>query len=597
MEELQKLVRSIPHNPGVYKFFNSQKVLIYVGKAKDLRKRVSSYFTRSTQHSRKTKKLVSEISHIEFIVTSSEFDALLLENNLIKTNQPKFNILLKDDKTFPYLCVTNQRFPRIYSTRKLDKSKGDYFGPYTSAVNMRAVLELVNKLYTLRTCKYNLSEENIKNKKFKVCLEYHIGNCKGPCEGLQDEDDYTSNLEQAINILKGDLSTPRKFLEAQMKTYASQLEFEQAEEVKIKLEQLNSFYNKSVVVNPKLKSLFVIGLVSTDKKAFVNFLQVKNGSITQSKSIEIKKQLEENDADLVITSVAQLIDNIDTLDQITILSNLEVTDPPSPIDVEVPKIGDKRKLVEMAIKNAMFLKKNAEQKSEEPTYTDKVLLQLQQALNLKTLPVHIECFDNSNIQGTNPVASMVCFKNGKPSKSDYRKFNIKTVEGPDDFASMREVVGRRYSRLIKENKTLPNLILIDGGKGQLGAAVEILKEIGVYGQVAIAGIAKRLEEIYIPGDHLPVHISKKSPALKLLQQLRDEAHRFAITFHRDKRSKGQINSWLNNIEGIGDKTVEILLKRYKSPEKIKTIPAKELAQAIGKKRADLLISHIKKASE
>lgn len=597
MEDLQKLVRSIPHNPGVYKFLNNQNTLIYVGKAKDLRKRVASYFTSSRQHSRKTKKLVSEIKDIEFVITGSEFDALLLENNLIKTNQPKYNILLKDDKSFPYLCVTNQRFPRIYSTRKLDRSKGDYYGPYTSAVNMRSVLELVNRLYTLRTCKYTLSEENIKNKKFKICLEYHIGNCKGPCEGLQDEEDYKVNLEQAINILKGDLSTPRKLLEDQMKNYAAHLEFEQAEEIRIKLEQLNSFYNKSVVVNPKLKSLFVVGIVSNEKKAYVNFLQVKNGSITQSKSLEIKKQLDENDRDLVVTSVAQLIDEIDTLDQINIISNLEVEEAPYPIVVEVPKIGDKRKLVDMAIKNAMFLKKNSEQKSEEPTYADKVLLQLQQVLNLTTIPKHIECFDNSNIQGSNPVASMVCFKNGKPSKSDYRKFKIKTVEGPDDFASMREVVGRRYSRVIKENDSLPNLVLIDGGKGQLGAAVEALKEVGIYGQVAIAGIAKRLEEIYIPGDQLPVHISKKSPALKLLQQLRDEAHRFAITFHRDRRSKGQINSWLNDIDGIGNKTVDLLLKKFKSPEKIKNTSIEEIEQLIGKYRARLLFKHIKKASE
>lgn len=595
MSTLQKLVKSVPNTPGVYKFFNSGSTLIYVGKAKDLKKRVSSYFNKSAQHSRKTKKLVSEIENIEFIVTNSEFDALLLENNLIKTNQPKYNILLKDDKTFPYLCLTNQRFPRIYSTRKLDKSKGEYFGPYTSAVNMRAVLDLVNRLYSLRTCKFDLSEANIKNKKFKVCLEYHIGNCKGPCEGLQSEKDYSANLQQAVNILKGDLTSPKRFLEDQMKQYASHLEFEQAEEVKHKLDQLNTFYNKSVVVNPKLNSLYVIAITSNGKKAFVNFMQVKNGSIFQSKSLEIKKQLEEKDTDLIISSIARLVNDWESSSEITVLSNLEVSDAPQPIHIEVPKIGDKRKLVDMALKNALFLKKNSEQKSEEPTYSDKVLLQLQQALSLTNSPQHIECFDNSNIQGTNPVASMVCFKNGKPSKKDYRKFKIKTVEGPDDFASMYEVVSRRYSRVIKEGEPLPDLVLIDGGKGQLGAAIEALKNVGIYGQVAIAGIAKRLEEIYLPGDNLPVHISKKSPALKLLQQVRDEAHRFAITFHRDRRSKAQSKSWLEEIEGFGPKTVDLLLKTYKSSVKVKQASFSELSQLIGEKKALTLIEFIKKA--
>lgn len=597
MSALEKQVKNTPHSPGVYKFFNGDSTLIYVGKAKDLKKRVSSYFNKSAQYSRKTKKLVSEINNLEFIVTNSGFDALLLENNLIKTNQPKYNILLKDDKTFPYLCVTNQRFPRIYSTRKIDKSKGAYYGPYTSAVNMRSVLDLVNRLYSLRTCKYNLSEENVKNKKYKVCLEYHIGNCKGPCEGLQDEVDYATNLKQAVNILKGDLSTPRKFLEERMKEHASRLEFEQAAVIKHKLDQLNTFYNKSIVVNPKLNSLYVIAIISTDKKAYANFMQVKNGSIFQSKSFEIKKKLDESDTDLIVTGLAQFVDNWENNAHIMVLSNIKVYDAPQPIHIEVPKIGDKRKLVNMAVKNALFLKKNSEQKSDEPTYTDKVLEELKEALSLTALPKHIECFDNSNIQGSNPVASMVCFKNGKASKKDYRKFKIKTVDGPDDFASMHEVVTRRYARVIKENEPLPNLILIDGGKGQLGASVAALKAIHIYGKVAVAGIAKRLEEIYLPGDSLPVHISKKSPALKLLQQVRDEAHRFAITFHRDQRSKSQAKSWLEKVEGIGPKTVDLLLKTYKSPTKVKKASFEEIARLIGKSKAIHLFEHIKKASE
>ncbi len=597
MLDRQKLIDTIPHNPGVYKYFNKTNNLIYVGKAKDLRKRVASYFNKgASSHNRKTKKLVSEIEAIEFVVTNSEFDALLLENNLIKANQPKYNILLKDDKSFPYICVSNQRFPRIYSLRNIDKVKGKFYGPYTSVVKMRAILDLVNKIYSLRTCKYNLSSQNIKNKKYKICLEYHIGNCKGPCENLQSEEEYQNNLAQAIHILKGNISAPRKFLEEKMHIYAGNLAFEKAEEYRIKLAQLNTFYNKSIVVNPKLQSLYVIALVSTNKKAFINFIKVKNGSIVQSKSLEVKKQLEEPDDAILLSSIPRLIPKLEDKIRILILSNIQVSSAPEPILVETPKIGDKKKLVQMSLKNALFLKKNNEQKSSVPSNLEKTLELLQQALSLTSLPVHIECFDNSNIQGSNPVASMVCFKNGKPSKKDYRRFNIKTVVGPDDFASMQEVVSRRYLRLKDENKPLPNLILIDGGKGQLSAAVDALKSIGMYGKIAIAGIAKRLEEIYLPNDNLPVHISKRSPALKLLQQLRDEAHRFAITFHREKRSKKQVASFLDNIEGIGTKTVDLVLKNYKSPAKIKTASLIELSKLIGQHKANILLEGIKKAS-
>lgn len=594
MLDRQKLISTIPNNSGVYKYFNKNNNLIYVGKAKDLKKRVSSYFNKRASHSRKTQKLVSEIAYVHFIVTNTEFDALLLENNLIKSNQPKYNILLKDDKTFPYICVTNQRFPRIFSIRNIDTSKGQYYGPYTSVVKMRAVLDLIHKIYSLRTCKFNLSSSNIKNKKYKICLEYHIGNCKGPCEDLQSEEDYDNNVKQAIHILKGNISAPRKFLEDKMHHYATNLEFEKAEEYKIKLEQLNTFYNKSIVVNPKLGSLYVIALVSTEKKAYLNFMKVKNGSVTQSKSLEVKKQLEESDSHLIISSIPQLIDQLEEKSQITILSNIKIESAPNPILIEVPKIGDKKKLVDMSLKNALFLKKNSEQKSTITNITEKSLELLQQALGLTSLPVHIECFDNSNIQGTHPVASMVCFKNAKPAKKDYRKFAIKTVVGPDDYASMNEVVFRRYTRLHKEHKPLPNLVLIDGGKGQLSAAVDALKRAGVYGKVAVAGIAKRLEEIYVPGDNLPIHMNKKSPALKLLQRLRDEAHRFAITFHRDKRSKDQISSFLDTIEGIGSKTVDLLFKTYKSPTKIKTASKEELSKLIGNHKATLLIETIKK---
>ncbi len=596
MLDRQKLVAGVPHNPGVYKYYNKLNTLIYVGKAKDLRKRVASYFNKSANHNRKTQKLVSEITRLDYVVTNTEFDALLLENNLIKENQPKYNILLKDDKSFPYICVTHQRFPRIYSLRNIDNAKGDFYGPYISVVKMRSVLDLVNKIYSLRTCKYSLTEQNINNGKYKICLEYHIGNCKGPCENLQTEEDYNKNLKQAVNILKGNIAAPRKFLEDKMHTYASNLAFEKAEEYKVKINQLNTFYNKSIVVNPKLNSLYVIALISTDKKGYLHFMKVTNGAITQSKSLEVKKQLDESDTNIVMSAIPQLIHNIDTTTPVKILSNIELLEAPEPLFIEKPKIGDKKKLVDMCLKNALFLKRNSEQKSDVTNKTDKTLELLQKALNLTELPTHIECFDNSNIQGKHPVASMVCFKNGKPAKKEYRKFNIKTVTGSDDFASMTEVVSRRYKRLQEEEKPLPNLILIDGGKGQLSAAIEALEVTGTYGKVAIIGIAKRLEEIYLPGDNLPIHISKKSPALKLLQQLRDEAHRFAITFHRSKRSKDQIKSFLDNIEGIGEKTKNTLLATYKSPANIKTSPMEELSILIGKHKASLLKKHIKKAS-
>lgn len=596
MVDRQKLVAAVPHNPGVYKYFNSDSSLIYVGKAKDLKKRVSSYFNKSANHNRKTQKLVREVASLEFVVTNTEFDALLLENNLIKANQPKYNILLKDDKSFPYICVSKQRFPRIYSLRNIENVKGQFYGPYTSVVKMKSVLDLVNKIYSLRTCKYNLSSQNIKNNKYKICLEYHIGNCKGPCEDLQDEEDYDNNLKQAINILKGHISAPRTFLEDKMNYHAANLEFEKAEEYKIKLEQLTTFYNKSIVVNPKLGSLYVVAMISSEKKAFINFMKVKNGSIIQSKSLEVKKQLDETDSKLLTSSIPSLIDEIEKEIQIHILTNISIAESPEPLEFETPKIGDKKKLVNMCLKNALFLKKNSEQRSEVTNKSEKTLEMLKDALRLSSIPTHIECFDNSNIQGTHPVASMVCFKNGKPSKKDYRKFNIKTVEGPDDFASMYEVVSRRYKRLESEHKALPQLILIDGGKGQLSAAVDALKSAGVYGKVTVVGIAKRLEELYLPGDTLPVHINKKSPALKLLQQLRDEAHRFAITFHRDKRSKYQIKSFLDDIKGIGPKTIDILLKTYKSPAKIKVAHTDELIKLIGTTKAKILQQSIKKAS-
>ena len=584
----------LPHKPGVYKFYNKQGTLIYVGKAKNLNKRVRSYFTRAKGHNRKTLKLVSEITQIEFVLTETEFDALLLENNLIKASQPKYNILLKDDKSFPFVCVTHERFPRIYSTRQVNKAKGSYFGPYTSVVAMKNVMELVQKLYTVRTCNYNLSEANVLNKKYKVCLEYHIGNCLGPCEGLQTEEDYQQDIEQVISILKGKLGVVKTHFKEKMNEASLALAFEDAHIYKDKLALLDKFQSKSLVVNPNIKDVHICSIISDVDTCFINYMKVKNGAIIFSQTVAVKKKIEQTDDELLCALIWQFI-NLEKIPVfgLEIISNIALTSLPENINATVPKIGDKKKLVALSVTNALSLKRDKSLQKLEPDRKEKVLEILQQDLLLKTLPRHIECFDNSNLQGTNPVASMVCFKNGKPSKKDYRKYNIKTVEGPDDFASMKEVVGRRYKRLTEENMPLPDLILIDGGKGQLSAAVAALKELNIYGKVAIAGIAKRLEEIYLPGDSIPVHISKKSPALKLLQHLRDEAHRFAITFHRSKRLK-VINTRLEDINGIGPKTATLLLKTFKSVKKTQLATLEELSAIVGTKKANILIEAIKK---
>ncbi len=579
--ELSKL----PDSPGVYRYYSLEDILIYVGKAKSLKKRVSSYFLKSTQHSRKTRKMVSEIQSIEITLVNSEFEALLLENNLIKENQPKYNILLKDDKTFPYLCVTNQRFPRIYSTRKVIPSHGKYFGPFTNVKGMHSVLKLINSLFTLRTCRFDLSEENIKKEKYKVCLEYHIGNCKGPCEGLQNEEEYLKDIDQALNILKGNLSLPKNYFKGRMQEAAANLQFEKAQEFKEKLERMDDFHSKSVVVNPKLTDIDVFTIVSDEKFAFVNYLRITNGMINLSKTSEIKKKLNETDEDILALMLVDMRDRYQSAAK-EILTNKELDLGSDSLKPIVPQIGDKRKLVELSLKNSMFAKKEKYQSLDNvKDKGNRVLKQLQTDLQLKELPVHIECFDNSNIQGTNPVASMVCFKMGRPSKKDYRHYKIKTVVGPDDFASMTEVVGRRYKRLLDENSPLPKLIVIDGGKGQLSASCEALKELGIYGDIPIIGIAKRLEEIYFPEDSFPLHIDKKSESLRLIQRLRDEAHHFAITFHRDLRSKNSFNFELENVKGIGRFTVDKLLKEFRTMSNIEKASFEEIAALVGESRA------------
>ena len=585
---LKEKVASLPDSPGIYRFYDKGESLIYVGKAKSLKKRVSSYFVKQSQYNRKTEKLVSEIRKIEFTLANTEFDALLLENNFIKENQPKYNILLKDDKTFPYLCILKERFPRIIYTRKYIPRQGEYFGPYTSVVSMKSVLELVRKLYSIRTCNLLLSEENIAKKKFKVCLEYHLGNCKGPCEGLQEQGPYLEEIALARSILKGNLSIVENYFEENMKWASEAMEFERAALFKHKLNLLEKFQSKSLVVNRKLTDIDVITITSSPSDAFINFLQIREGAIVFSKNVEVKKKLEESDEE-ILTIVAHQLRIETNSSHSTIFSNLALLVTDESIENIVPQIGDKKKLVDLSLKNVLYLKAKKEIAKEEGKIKNIEVLQgLQKDLQLKKLPRIIECFDNSNLGGTNPVASMVRFADGKPDKNGYRHFNIKTVEGPDDFASMKEIVGRRYHRILAENTELPNLIIVDGGKGQLSSAVEALQELAIYGQVPIIGIAKKLEEIYYPEDPLPLHINKKSRSLLLIQHIRDEAHRFAITFHRKKRSQSVFTTELENIKGIGKSKANTLLAHFKSIKKIKEADRSELEKFVSSALAEKL---------
>lgn len=581
---------TLPDHPGVYKYFNEENELIYVGKAKSLKKRVSSYFNKNTGVNLKTRKMVKEIRRIEITLVDSEFDALLLENNLIKKSQPKYNILLRDDKTYPYLLLTKENFPQIFPTRKMIPRKGTYYGPFASVKAMNNVLDLIRELFTIRTCKLDLSPYKIAEGKYKVCLEYHIGNCQGPCVGLQNEADYNKDLEQAKHILKGNLGVAKSYFKQEMQQRAENLEFEKAHKLKEKLELLEKYQAKSLIASPSINNLDVCTIVSDEKNAYVNFMRVKNGALITSKNVELKKRLDESDEQLLLTALIRLQDQFQS-DAEEVLLNIELTERIEGLNVFHPKIGDKKKLIELSLKNALYYKKEkALLVGLNQDKKDRVIRQLQQDLSLPEIPDHIECFDNSNIQGTNPVASMVCFLNGKPAVKEYRHYHIKTVVGPDDFASMKEVVGRRYKRLLDEGKPMPKLVVIDGGKGQLSSAVEALKELGVYGQMPIIGIAKRLEEIYFPEDSYPVHIDKKSESLRLLQRIRDEAHRFAITFHRNVRSKNAFGTQLTAIPGIGKSTADNLLSHFKSVKKISEASEQEIAEVIGVSRAKELIA-------
>ena len=581
-------LKTLPNSPGVYQYFDKNGKILYVGKAKNLKKRVTSYFTKK-HDSHRIGVMVKKIKEIRHIVVASETDALLLENNLIKKHQPRFNVMLKDDKTYPWICIKNERFPRVFPTRKLIKDGSEYYGPFTSFKTVNTLLDLIKGLYQLRTCNYDLAEEKIENGKYKVCLEYHLGNCKGPCEGLQEEAEYNQNIEAIRQIVKGNFKDSLQQFKKQMKAHAEKMEFEDAQRIKNKIEVLENYQSKSTVVNPRINNVDVFSIVTDEGYGYVNFLQLSHGSIIRSHTIEMKKKLDESDQELLelaITEIRQRFNSKST--EIYVPFKVDVGEE---MKVVVPKLGDKKKIVELSVRNAKYYRQERlrQIKIVDPDrHVNRLMAQMKEDLRLSSEPRHIECFDNSNIQGSNPVAACVVFKNGKPSKKDYRKFNIKTVEGPNDFASMEEVVFRRYRRLLNEEQDLPQLIVIDGGKGQLSSAVKALEALDLRGKIAIIGIAKRLEEIYYPGDSIPLYLDKKSETLKVIQQLRNEAHRFGITFHRNKRSKTALNTELESIAGIGEKTVVELLKHFRSLKRIKEASEKDLAGVVGSSRASII---------
>lgn len=579
----KKIIDKIPKKPGVYQFFNADGVLIYVGKAKSLRNRVQSYFNKEANLSNaKTRILVSKIRDIQFTIVDTEIDAWLLENNLIKKHQPKYNISLKDDKTYPSICIKKERFPRIFWTRKIIRDGSTYFGPYASFHMMKTILDLVKELYPLRTCTLQLSKENIEAGKFKVCLEYQIGNCKGPCQNLQSEEEYKKSIEDIQEILKGEIGSVLKSLHQQLTTAVAQLDYEQAHQLKFKIESLENYQSKSAVVSTTIHNVDVFSIASDERYAFVNYLKVANGTVIQTQTIELKKRLDETDEELLSLAISEFRQRYDsTAKEIVVPFEMALLD--ENIKFTVPKAGDKKKLIELSLKNVLYFKKSKLEQYEKlnpELRTERVLSQLQKDLRLTELPRHIECFDNSNFQGKYPVSAMVLFRDGKPSRKEYRHYNIKTVEGPNDFASMAEVVHRRYARLLDENVPLPNLIVVDGGKGQLSAALESLKKLDLHKKIPIIGIAKRLEEIYYPGDSFPLYLDKKSESLKIIQHLRDEAHRFGITFHRQKRNKGTIVTELESIDGVGKTSAQKLLSKFKSVKKIREASLDELTAVV-----------------
>lgn len=599
-EHLQLQLKVLPNSPGVYQFFDADAKLLYVGKAKSLKKRVSSYFTKE-HYSGRTALMVSRINEIKYIVTNTDLDALLLENSLIKANKPRFNVDLKDDKTYPSICIKNERFPRVFPTRRLIKDGSQYFGPYASVSMMHSVLDLIRSLYKIRTCNLNLAPENIATGKFKVCLEYHIHNCKGPCVGNETEEEYNETIAQVREIIKGNIAGVTRTLNEEMVVYASNMEFEKAHMLKQKLEQLERFKIKSTVVNPLINDVEVYTIATDETHGFVNFMKVANGAVIQGHTIEMKKGLDETPKELLELGIAEIKALFNTKSK-EILVPFEVDIEIEGSEVHVPQRGDKKKLMELSERNVhAYIKDRTKQMElvDPDRHTNRIMETMKKDLRLQELPVHIECFDNSNIQGAFAVAAMTVFKNGRPSKKDYRHFNIKTVEGPNDFASMEEIIYRRYKRVLEEGQSLPQLIVIDGGKGQLGSALNSLEKLGLRGKVGIIGIAKKLEEIYFPGDPYPMHIDKRSESLRIIQQIRDEAHRFGITHHRKKRSKETITTELLNIPGIGDKVANALLNKFKSVKRIKETPLAEIEKEIGPAKAKLVFDYFesKKNSE
>ena len=582
---LELQLQTLPDSPGVYQYYDKEGKILYVGKAKNLKKRVSSYFTKSHDN-HKTDVLVRKIVEIKHIVVLSEQDALLLENNLIKKLQPRYNINLKDDKTYPWICIKREPFSRIFPTRKMIKDGSEYFGPYTNFKIVNTLLDLIKELYPLRTCNYDLSEQNIQNHKYKVCLEYHIGNCKGPCEGLETLENYQKNVDAIREILKGNFKESLKEFKQRMNVFAAEMQFEEAQKIKEKIEVLENYQAKSTILNPKLSNIDVFSIVSDETMAYVNFLQIAHGAIIRSHTLELKKKLDESDEELLELAVVELRERFHlTSKEIILPFELDFGDK---IKITVPQLGDKKQILELSHRNAKYhrLEQLKQIQIVDPErHTNRIMAQMQKDLRLSVEPRHIECFDNSNIQGTNPVAACVVFKDGKPSKKDYRHFNIKTVEGPDDFASMEEVVYRRYKRLLDEQQPLPQLIIIDGGKGQLSSALKSLDALHLRGKIAIIGIAKRLEELYYPGDSVPLYLDKKSETLKIIQQLRNEAHRFGITHHRDKRSKSALQTSLETIPGIGEKTMITLLKHFKSVKRLSLATESEISDVVGVSKA------------
>jgi excinuclease ABC subunit C len=588
---LEIQLKTLPDSPGVYQYYDKQDNILYVGKAKNLKKRVGSYFTKSHENA-KTRILVQKIVSIKHIVVTTETDALLLENNLIKKYQPRYNIMLKDDKTYPWICIKKERFPRIFMTRRVIKDGSEYYGPYTNVRTVKVLLDLIRELYPLRTCKYDLSREKIAEKKYKVCLEYHLGNCSGPCEDFQNEDSYNDTIKAIRNIVKGNFKESLNKFHEIMKAFADKMEFEEAQKIKEKLDLLSNYQSKSTIVSPSINNVDVFSIISDESYGYVNFFKIANGSIIQSHTTEIKKKLDETDKRILEMAVVEIRQRFNSISrEVYVPFEIDLGDE---IKVTVPKLGDKKRIVELSERNAKYYRQEQFKQikiSDPDRHVKRIMTQMQKDLRLSEEPRHIECFDNSNIQGTNPVAACVVFKEGKPSKKEYRHYNIKTVEGPDDFASMEEVVFRRYKRLLSENLPLPQLIVIDGGKGQLSSALKSLDLLDLRGKIAIIGIAKRLEEIYYPGDPIPMYLDKRSETLKIVQFLRNEAHRFGITLHRNKRSKSAIQSELEQIPNIGKQTITSLLKKFKSAKRVKMATIEELKELLGDSRAKKIFNY------